>query len=154
VDIGETVAAAPPVRRGGSNRYGRGVDDVDELLAANQRYYAAFEATDLDAMSEVWERSPRAVCTHPGWSMLRGWGQISASFMALFQNPAALQFVLTEERPEIVGDMAWVSLDENLLGQDSGVTVSVINLFARAERGWRRVAHHGSVVQAAIGSMG
>ncbi len=130
------------------------MDDVEAVSIANQRYYAAFEASDLDSMSAVWERSPRAVCTHPGWSMLRGWGQVSASFMTLFQGSSTLQFVLTAERIEIEGDVAWVSLDENLLGDDAGVTVSVINLFTRGHDGWRMVAHHGSVVHAAIGSMG
>jgi ketosteroid isomerase-like protein len=141
---------ARPVQR----RYGREVDDLQSLRAANQRYYEAFEASDLDAMSALWERSDRALCTHPGWSTLRGWGHIASSFMALFQSPGALQFVLTEARPVIVGDAGWVSLDENLLGDDSGVTVAAINLFVRHNGGWRMVAHHGSVVQAAVGQMG
>jgi ketosteroid isomerase-like protein len=130
------------------------VDDLQSLRAANQRYYEAFEASDLDAMSEVWERSDRALCTHPGWSMLRGWGHIASSFMALFQSPGALQFVLTEDRPVVEGDVGWISLDENLLGDDSGITVSAINLFVRHDSGWRMVAHHGSVVQATVGQMG
>jgi hypothetical protein len=130
------------------------VDDLESLRAANQRYYEAFEASDLDAMSAVWERSDRALCTHPGWSMLRGWGHIASSFMALFQSPGALQFVLTEDRPVIEGDVGWISLDENLLGDDSGITVSAINLFVRHGGTWRMVAHHGSVVQATIGQMG
>jgi ketosteroid isomerase-like protein len=130
------------------------VDDLQSLRAANQRYYEAFEASDLDAMSEVWERSDRALCTHPGWSMLRGWGHIASSFMALFQSPGALQFVLTEDRPVIEGDVGWISLDENLLGDDSGITVSALNLFTRHDGGWRMVAHHGSVVQATVGQMG
>lgn len=131
-----------------------GVDDLEALRAVNQRYYEAFEASDLDAMSEVWERSERALCTHPGWSMLRGWGHIAASFMALFQSPGTLQFVLTELQPVVQGDVGWVSLDENLLGDDSGITVAVINLFTRRRDGWQMVAHHGSVVQATVGQMG
>jgi hypothetical protein len=150
--VGEEAEADGPLVRAG--RYGREVDDLQGLRAANQRYYEAFEASDLDAMSEVWERSDRALCTHPGWSMLRGWGHIAASFMALFQTPGSLQFVLTEDRPVIVGDVGWISLDENLLGDDSGVTVSAINLFTRHGERWRMVAHHGSVVQATVGQMG
>lgn len=130
------------------------MDDLEALRAVNQRYYEAFEAADLDAMSGVWERSGRALCTHPGWSMLRGWGPIAASFMALFQSPGSLQFVLTEVRPEVEGAVGWVSLDENLLGEDSGITVAAINLFTRHSDGWRMVAHHGAVVQATVGQMG
>ncbi len=124
------------------------VDHEKAVLAVNRRYYDAFEARDLDAMSDLWERSRRALCTHPGWATLEGWGAIAASYFALFQNGAQLQFVLTRERATVIGDAAWVSLDENLLGDQGGVTVSAVNLFARHDGLWRMVGHHGSVVQA------
>ena len=118
----------------------------DLVLAANRRYYDAFEARDLDAMSDVWERSERSLCTHPGWATLEGWGAVAASFFALFQSGQQLQFVLTRERVSVVGDAAWVSLDENLLGDQGGVTVATVNIFVRHPNGWRMVCHHGSVV--------
>lgn len=124
------------------------VDQDEVVLAVNRRYYDAFEARDLDAMSDLWERSDRALCTHPGWATLEGWGAVAASFFALFQNGSQLQFVITRERVTVIGDAAWVSLDENLLGDQGGVTVAAVNLFARRAGGWRMVGHHGSVVQA------
>lgn len=123
------------------------IDDEEAVQAANRRYYEAFEARDLDAMSELWERSDRSLCTHPGWVTLEGWGAVAASFFALFQNGAQLQFVLTRERVTVVGDTAWVSVDENLLGDQGGVTVSALNLFVRKADQWRMVCHHGSFVQ-------
>jgi ketosteroid isomerase-like protein len=122
--------------------------DEEAVLALNRRYYEAFENRDLDAMSDLWERSDRASCTHPGWGTLEGWGSVAASFFALFQNGVSLQFVLTRERVRVVGDAAWVSLDENLLGDQGGVTVAALNLFVRAGGQWRMTGHHGSVVQA------
>jgi ketosteroid isomerase-like protein len=101
-------------------------------------------------MSDLWERSDRALCTHPGWSTLRGWGAIASSFAALFQNGQALQFILTEQRVEVAGDVAWVSVDENLLGDQGGSTVAALNLFTRTAQGkWRLVGHHGSPVNLA-----
>ena len=99
-------------------------------------------------MSALWERSERALCTHPGWSTLRGWGSISSSFYALFRSPASLQFLLTEERVAVAGDVAWVSVDENLLGDQGGATVAAVNVFTREPGGqtWLLVCHHGSVV--------
>ncbi|MDP9075728.1 MAG: nuclear transport factor 2 family protein, partial [Actinomycetota bacterium] len=93
-------------------------------------------------------RSERSSCTHPGWATLRGWGPIAASFFALFQGPQQMQFVLTEERAEVVGDLAWVLVDENLLGTQGGATVAALNIFTRGgpDRPWRIVCHHGSVV--------
>jgi hypothetical protein len=101
-------------------------------------------------MSRVWEHSERVVCTHPGWATLRGWGAVSGSFFALFQGPRALQFVLTREHVEVAGGTAWVSIDENLLGDQGGATVAGLNVFVldAASGDWRLVAHHGSVVSA------
>ena len=120
------------------------------MLAANEAFYEAFEERDLDAISNLWERSDRALCTHPGWSTLHGWGAIASSFAALFQNGQALQFILTDQRVEVAGDLAWVTLDENLLGEQGGSTVAALNLFARGAAGqWRMVGHHGSPVNLA-----
>lgn len=120
---------------------------IDELRAANQAFYDAFEARDMDAMSNAWEHSDRALCTHPGWATLRGWGQVAASFFALFQNRDPIQFILTNEKIAVHGDVGWVSVDENILGEQSGSTVAALNLFVRDNGGqWRMVTHHGSVV--------
>ena len=122
------------------------------MLAANRRFYEAFESRDLDAMSSLWERTERATCTHPGWATLRGWGPVAASYFALFQGPNQLQFVLTEERVFIDGNVAWVSLDENLLGDGGGVTIATLNMFVAdpEDREWRLVVHHGSVVASGL----
>jgi ketosteroid isomerase-like protein len=141
--------------------------DEDAVRATNRAFYEAFEARDLDAMSQVWEHSDRATCTHPGWATLRGWAQVAASFFALFQNGQRLQFILTEERAEIAGDTAWVCVDENILDSQTGTTVAAVNVFARhggpsgtsesgersepSEPGWRMVVHHASVVNSSAG---
>ncbi|HET7722214.1 MAG TPA: nuclear transport factor 2 family protein [Acidimicrobiales bacterium] len=121
--------------------------DLDSVTAANKAFYAAFEGRDLDAMSLLWEHSDRIVCTHPGWASLRGWGQVAASFFALFQNSQHLQFILTKEKAEVAGDVGWVTVDENILQTDSASTVSALNLFVRDKSGdWKLVAHHASPV--------
>lgn len=124
------------------------MDDVSEVQAANRAFYEAFEARDLDAMSAVWEHSERALCTHPGWATLRGWGPVASSFFALFQSSQSLQFVLTQERVEVEDGVAWVAVDENLLGDQGGSTVAAVNVFVReaGTRRWLLVCHHGSVV--------
>ena len=122
--------------------------DEEAVQAANRAFYEAFEARDLDAMSQVWEHSDRATCTHPGWATLRGWARVTASFFALFQNGQRLQFILTNEQVDVSGDTAWVAVDENILGEQTGSTVAALNVFARAASGepWRMVVHHASPV--------
>jgi ketosteroid isomerase-like protein len=116
------------------------------VRAANRAFYDAFVARDLDAMSEVWEHSDRVSCTHPGWRTLRGWGAVSGSWFALFGGPSPLQFILTDEVVAVAGDVAWVTLDENLITTDMGGTVAAINVFVLDGERWRLVSHLGSAI--------
>jgi uncharacterized protein (TIGR02246 family) len=126
------------------------MSDDDAVSAANGAFYAAFEARDLDAMAEVWERTERAVCTHPGWPTLHGWARVITSWEAIFQNTPWIQFVLTDERVDVEGDTAWVTVTENILQGESvhASSAAALNLFVRRDGGWRLVAHHGSPVAA------
>ncbi|MDQ6697137.1 MAG: nuclear transport factor 2 family protein [Actinomycetota bacterium] len=133
-------------------RLGRGLRsaaiDASEAaaLAVNERFYGAFEARDIDAMSSLWSHDDHVVCTHPGWATLRGWAAIASSWFALFQGPAAIQFILTDVHVAIVGEVAWVSVDENVIGQQLGSTVAALNIFVHSAGSWQMVAHHGSSV--------
>jgi ketosteroid isomerase-like protein len=131
--------------------------DEAAVHAANSAFYAALEACDLDAMAEVWEHSDRIVVTHPGWPMLRGWARVAGSWDAIFRNTGYIQFVLTDEQVTIVGDAAWVTLDENILqaGESddlSGSKATSVNVFVRshdsggADDNWKMVVHHASPV--------
>lgn len=122
------------------------------MLAANAAFYEAFEARDLDLMSGLWEHSDHVTCVHPGWSRLHGWGAVAASWLALFQGPQHLQFILTDARVEVRGDVAWVTVDENLLADEGSGTISALNVFVRApgER-WLVVAHHAGPVTTLAG---
>ena len=125
-----------------------GVVDPEEaaVAAANDAFYSAFEAGDLASLLAVWEQGPDVVCTHPGWAALHGWEAVKSSFERMGMGPGTQQFLLTEVKVRVAGDLAWVSLDENLLGERSS-TVTSINIFRRQADGrWLMVAHHGSPV--------
>lgn len=119
--------------------------DVETVAAANRDFYANIESGRIEAVLDAWEHSARVQCTHPGWSIIRGWDEVGGSWAAIMQSEHVPQFVLTNEHIEVDGDVAWVTVDENLLGQRA-VTVSAINLFARQDEGWKMIAHHASVV--------
>ncbi len=126
-------------------------DDEAAVGAVVERFYTAFEERDLDAMSDLWEHSDAVTCTHPGWASLHGWASVSASWFAIFDQSPPMQVFLTDLRIQVVGDAAWVTLDENLLGAGSdpaGTTVSALKVLRRQAGTWRIVAHHGSVVVA------
>lgn len=120
------------------------------VLAANEAFYAAFEAADIDAISAVWERDERAVCTHPGWGTLRGWDAIRGSFEAILRNGAPGQFIVTSVEVDVRGDVAWVTCDENLWSDAAVGTVAACNVLVRdpLDGRWRFAVHHGSAVHA------
>lgn len=131
-------------------------DEEKEVLAANAAFYAAFEARDLDAMADLWEHSDRVAVTHPGWPTLRGWAQVGASFGSIFDKTPFIQFFLTGEHVEVIDDVAWVIVEENVLQAFDthgsrvaesllgDATATAINVFVRAPQGWRMVIHHAA----------
>lgn len=118
------------------------------VLAANQRFYDAHENRDFAAMEAICEQSDRAVCIHPGWPILRGWEAVGESWRRILSGPGRNQFILTNEAVAVAGDIAWVTLDENLMQGGATGTVAATNMFARHGDTWLLVVHHGSPVMA------
>ena len=125
------------------------VSDTHAVLAANAAFYEAHESRDVAAMQAVWEHSDRVACTHPGWPILRGWSEVEMSWRRILEGPGRNQFIITNDTVEVVGDVAWVTCDENLVAPGSTFTVAATNVFVRDPgRGWLMVNHHGSPVGA------
>ena len=119
---------------------------IDEILTVNQAFYDAHEQRDLVAMSRVWEHSDRACCIHPGWPILRTWPLIEESWRRIFAGAGRNQFIVTNAELHVLGDVAWVSLDENLVDAGMTGTVAATNVFARSGTEWKMILHHGSPV--------
>lgn len=122
------------------------------VTEANAAFYAAFEAGDHAGIEAVWDRTERAVCTHPGWGTIRGWDAIRTSFQAILRSGTPGQFIVTSTEVDVVGDVAWVTCDENLWAPDAVGTVAALNVLVRdpVDGAWRIVAHHGSPVHAQV----
>ena len=118
----------------------------DEVLAANAAFYDAFERRSLEAMAEVWDHSDDVVCVHPGWPVLRGWPVVEESWRRILEGPGRIQFIVTNEAARVTGDVAWVTLDENLVDRTATGTIAATNIFVRHAGGWKLVLHHGSPV--------
>lgn len=123
---------------------------IDDVLAVNDAFYAAHEARDLDAMSTVWDHADRVVCVHPGWPILRGWPAVEESWRHIFAGAGRNQFILTNQSLDVGDELAWVTLEENLVDRGETHAIAATNVFARSADGWRLVAHHGSPVLATL----
>ena len=121
--------------------------DFARVLAANDAFYDAHERRDIEAMRAVWEHSNRVVCTHPGWPILRTWPIVEDSWRRILGGPGRNQFILTNHAVALHRDIAWVTLDENLVDAGGTGTVAATNMFVRTEDdAWKLVLHHGSPV--------
>ena len=126
------------------------MNDTDEVVEANARFYRAFEALDIAEMDRVWAHGEHVKCVHPGWPMLSGWEAVRESWARIFENTEEMRFTLSSVAAVVGGDLAWVSCTENILSDvDGRVSVTAIlatNLFERDGARWRLVHHHASHV--------
>ncbi|GLX00667.1 nuclear transport factor 2 family protein [Microtetraspora sp. NBRC 16547] len=127
--------------------------DVEEL---NQEFYDAIESADLDRMSEIWVEDAGdrvAMCVHPGWPMLSGRSEVLRSWALIMANTPYIQFVLTDVRTSVLGDVAVLTCAENILtaadtdeaGFAAGRVVAS-STYVRTPEGWRLWLYHGSPV--------
>ncbi len=120
----------------------------------NSAFYAAFEAADLDAMTELWIDHPEAMCVHPGALPVRGTSAINRSWALIMANTPYIQFFLTDVETSVLGTVASVTCTENVLTADettddgsfNGAKAVASNVFVRTGQGWRLWIHHASPV--------
>ncbi len=122
--------------------------DLEAIREANQRFYEAFGALDIQGMDDLWEPSDRALCVHPGWQPIVGWELIRDSWQGIFQNTTLMHFNIQYVNGSVAGDCGWVTCVENissvLQGRASNFGILATNIFVRTPLEWRMVAHHAS----------
>jgi len=120
----------------------------DEVLAANEAFYRAFEKKDIEAMSAVWSQGTGSLCIHPGRNVLRGWKEIRSSWEMIFKNTKYIEIEIDILVTEVRNNIAYVVLVENLLQVSSGRRVRAqsmaTNIFELMAQKWYLVHHHGS----------
>jgi hypothetical protein len=124
------------------------MSDVEELRAANDRFYRALEELDMEDMEALWLHEPWVRCIHPGWDVLVGWRQVRESLEQIFASTGWMRVTPTACDVHLFGDIGMVACAENITAsRDSDVGVAVAqatNLFRRTPEGWRMFHHHAS----------
>lgn len=125
------------------------------LEDANDEFYAAFEALDLDRMSALWDHGDDVFCVHPGSDLILGWGPVRRSWAAVFAATEYLQFIVTDVRAR--PEAGVVTCTENILTDHApdgalgaGKAVAT-NVFVHRAGRWHMTAHHASPVVRATG---
>ncbi|MBS2536515.1 nuclear transport factor 2 family protein [Catenulispora sp. NF23] len=139
--------------------------DIGAITEANEEFYAAAEAGDLDRLGAIWLAGPfeaSVQCVHPGWAPVFGREDVLRSWAVVCANTPFLQFFLTDVRIDVVDRIAVVSLTENIItdmsagsseedpGFIAGGRATTINIFRRTDEGWRLWMHHASAVMESV----
>jgi ketosteroid isomerase-like protein len=114
-----------------------------EVLEANEAFYRAFAARDLDAMASLWAERHPVACSHPGWDVLDGRDEVLGSWRGILASPSAPAVTCSLAQAHVLGEAAFVTCHEVLQG---GVRLSATNLFAREGGRWRLVHHQASPI--------
>ena len=123
-----------------------------EVLAANQAFYAAVEAGDLDRLEGLTCAERELVCIHPGAAPIHGTRAVLRSWALIMANTDYIQFFLTDVEVTMAGDVAAVTCTENILtaGEETqafqGGKAQAVNVFTRETDGWRLWLHQASPV--------
>ena len=134
-------------------------DDAAAISATNAAFYQAIEGADLDLMGSIWDTADDVRCVHPGAAMVSGRSAVMRSWAVVMAGTPYIQFFITDVGVSLVGDVALVVCNENVLtgvetpdGSPSGFAggkAVATNVYRRTPAGWRLWAHHSSPVMSA-----
>lgn len=114
---------------------------------AEDAFYKAFQAADVDAMMAVWADEQAIVCIHPMGPRLQGPDDIRESWRQIFDSGAALLFELSDVQYTQGNRLSVHYLLENITYGPHFEQRSVVittNVYAQFDTGWHMVAHHAS----------
>lgn len=117
--------------------------------AVEAAFYAAFAATDLDAMEAVWAPGLHTLCIHPGGPLLRGKPAVIQSWMEIFSGaePPVVEHDLIES---FEGKDLCVRLVEERIRprgrppEDANLVLAT-NVYVLDAHGWHLGEHHASL---------
>jgi ketosteroid isomerase-like protein len=126
------------------------MSDETAVREANERFYMALNALDIDGMDEVWANDEGAVCVHRGREAIIGYARIRESWSIIFSSSGSMSIAAEGSCIQLSGDVAWVVCTETIsLMTDEGLAAAAAqatNIFRRIDGSWRMVVHHASPI--------
>ena len=115
---------------------------TQEVLAANEDFYKAFNQKDLTAMDDLWASSDDISCIHPGWNVLRGREAVLESWHGILSNSNQPRIVVGGASVVFSGNAAVVLCRELVAGSPLAAT----NIFVRDAEAWKLLHHQSGPV--------
>ena len=113
------------------------------VLEANQAFYRAFNAKDIDAMDAVWAQSAEIGCIHPGWNVLVGRDLGMESWEGILQNPNQPKIMTGGATVSLLNDDVAIVACRELV---AGSALAATNIFIQEGGAWKLVHHHSGPV--------
>lgn len=114
---------------------------------AEEAFYKAFEAAELDAMMHVWDDAADIVCIHPLGPRAVGRSEVQRGWAELLGNGTEFHFRISGvhqvRTPELVVRM----VQEHIRFATESTTRAPIlatNIYRLTDLGWRMVLHHAA----------
>ena len=116
--------------------------DSDAVLRANETFYAAFAAADMDAMTGVWAQDVPIAVIHPGTLPVSGRDEVLQSWREIIEPAAAIDIVCINPKVQLLGDVAIVVCQERI----NGHVLAASNTYRQTASGWALVLHQAGAV--------
>ena len=125
--------------------------DEQQVKAANQAFYEAIVAQDLEQMDAVWAHEPYVRTIHPGnMHADAGWEAVRVGWQKLFERFSQIEAGMPEPHLRVGDDVAWVTGEEPFRARRSSgevveATLLATSVFEKSGDRWLMVHHHVSV---------
>ena len=116
---------------------------TDDVLAANESFYRAFNQKDMEAMNDVWARTVEVGCIHPGWNVLWGRDPVLQSWERILTNTDQPKIITGGASVAMLGDSAAIVICRELV---AGTPLAATNIFVREDGSWKLVHHQSGPV--------
>lgn len=114
------------------------------ILQANERFYEAFAAGDVEGMNALWAEEAPVACVHPGWTAIEGRQSVMTSWERIFlAEPGPPSVQMSDAAARVFGESGVVVCHEHL----EGTTLVATNIFVLEDDQWRLAHHHASAVR-------
>ena len=119
-----------------------------DVLAANEAFYAAFSAGDIEVLKDCFASGPGIAVIHPGWPAIHGRDEVIESFRRILSGPSPPAIHCDDAVAYVHGGAAFVICTEHLADGDLVAT----NFFVQEHEAWRIVHHQAGPQPAPVPS--
>lgn len=129
-----------------------GNEDQGQLTSPYQalvQFYCAFNAGDMQMMSDNWAQSDDSAMDNPLGGIKRGWPEIQSVYERIFGGPATVYVEYFDYTIHESAEMFYaVGRERGYFrrdGEDIPLAIRTSRIFMKTDGRWKQVHHHGSI---------